>query len=205
MDFRKLEERQQDALRELSNIGMGHAATALSTLVGRTILLRVPTISIADLSEVPDLLGGAELLVVGVILGLEGDARGNMLLVLPQESAERLLQVLLGPENADLESALGESTLQEIGNILGSSYLNALGDMLKLKLYPSIPLLAFDMAGAVVDQVLGELGGYGDLALVLETDFASTDQQTTPIRGHFFLLPDPETLEVILQAAGGYA
>lgn len=203
MDFRKLEERQQDALRELSNIGMGHAATALSTMVGRTILLRVPTISIADLSEVPDLLGGPEHLVVGVILALEGDARGNMLLVLPQASAERLLEVLLGEQNAGLESEMGESTLQEIGNILGSSYLNALGDMLKLKLYPSIPLLAFDMAGAVVDQVLGELGGYGDLALVLETDFVSTDEEAQPIRGHFFLLPDPETLDVILQAAGG--
>jgi len=203
MDFFQLDDQQQDTLRELSNIGMGHAATALSQLVGRTIMLHVPKVLIVDLAEVPDLLGGPEHLVAGVILRLEGGACGNMLLVMPRNSAERLLQALLA-SGGSLEDEMGASTMQEIGNILASSYLNALGDMLGMTLYPSIPLLAFDMAGAVVDQVLGELGETGDQALVLETEFTD-DGAAEPIRGHFFLLPEPRTLETILQAAGGDA
>lgn len=202
MNFQHLDSRQQDTLRELSNIGMGHAATALSQLVGRVIMLRVPRVTTSDLAEVPDLLGGPETLVAGVILKLEGKACGNMLLVLPEASAERLLQILLGAA-VGLDDEMGISTLQEIGNILASSYLNALGTMLGMTLYPSIPQLAYDMAGAVVDQVLGELGESGDLALVVETEFCGEDPDHDPIRGHFFLLPDPRTLDVILSAAGG--
>ncbi|PNU21805.1 CheY-P-specific phosphatase CheC [Geothermobacter hydrogeniphilus] len=204
MNFSQLDHLQQDTLCELSNIGMGQAATALSQMVGRTIMVHVPSVTTADIAEVPDLLGGPERLVAGVILRLEGTACGNMLLVLPEASAEQLLQVLLGPDGS-LESELGVSTLQEIGNILASSYLNALGNMLGMPLYPSIPQLAYDMAGAVVDQVLGEIGASSDLALVLETEFAGNDGPGEPIRGHFFLLPDAETLEIILAAAGGAA
>jgi len=202
MDFQQLDSRQQDTLRELSNIGMGHAATSLSQLVGRTIMLHVPRVMTVDLSEVPDLLGGPERLVAGVILKLEGAAGGNMLLVLPRASAEQLLQILLGPA-AGLDDELGVSTLKEIGNILASSYLNALGKMLGMTLYPSIPQLAYDMAGAVIDHVLGELGESGDLALVLETEFSGDEVAAEPIRGHFFLLPDPRTLELVLAAVGG--
>lgn len=202
MDFQQLDSRQQDTLRELSNIGMGHAATSLSQLVGRTIMLHVPRVMTVDLSEVPDLLGGPERLVAGVILKLEGAAGGNMLLVLPRASAEQLLQILLGPA-AGLDDELGVSTLKEIGNILASSYLNALGEMLGMTLYPSIPQLAYDMAGAVIDHVLGELGESGDLALVLETEFSGDEVAAEPIRGHFFLLPDPRTLELVLAAVGG--
>ncbi|ORJ62199.1 chemotaxis protein CheC [Geothermobacter hydrogeniphilus] len=202
MDFQQLDSRQQDTLRELSNIGMGHAATSLSQLVGRTIMLHVPRVMTVDLSEVPDLLGGPERLVAGVILKLEGAAGGNMLLVLPRASAEQLLQILLG-STVGLDDELGVSTLKEIGNILASSYLNALGGMLGMTLYPSVPQLAYDMAGAVIDHVLGELGESGDLALVLETEFSGDEVDADPIRGHFFLLPDPRTLELVLAAVGG--
>ncbi len=202
MDICQLNNLQQDTLRELSNIGMGHAATALSQLVGRTIMLRVPSVTTTDIAEVPELLGGPECLVAGVILRLEGTACGNILLVLPQASAEQLLEILLGSEGA-LESELGISTLQEIGNILASSYLNALGTMLGMTLYPSVPQLAYDMAGAVVDQVLGEICASNDMALVLETEFVGSDGDAVPIRGHFFLLPDAATLDLILNSAGG--
>ena len=46
---------------------------------------------------------------------------------------------------------INASTLKEVGNILASAYLNALGSLLHMTLIPSVPLLAYDMAGAVVD------------------------------------------------------
>jgi len=203
MSFNQLTERQLDVLQEVSNIGMGHAATALSQLLRRTIHLHVPRVTVTGFDEVPALLGGAERVVAGVILQVLGAARGDILMIFPLESAERLLAELVGTHEDDpLATDLGASTLLEVGNILASAYLNALGQMLGKILIPSVPRMAVDMAGAVVDGILIELSRSGDLALMLETEFYGEPGAVEPIRGHFFLLPDPDTLDVILQLAG---
>jgi chemotaxis protein CheC len=199
----RLTEDQLDTFKEISNIGVGHAATALSQLLGQKVMLRVPRITLADIGQVPALLGGAEKLMAGVTLQVLGDARGNILLVFPQESVSRLLTSLLGSADKGLVlSELGASTLREVGNILASAYLNALGKLLRLCLIPSIPLLAYDTAGAVIDQILIQLSRSEDQVLLVETEFASDDPHQGSIQGHFLLLPDAESLEVFLQAVG---
>jgi chemotaxis protein CheC len=204
MTFTRLTDGQLDALKEISNIGMGHAATALSQLIGETVRLRVPQVSVTDIAQVPELLGGSERVVVGITLQVLGDARGNILLIFPEKSACQLLARLLGREETDLElNEISASTLKEVGNILASAYLNALGSLLHMTLIPSIPLLAHDMAGAVVDQVLIELSMAGDLALMVDTVFQGDSPDQKPIKGHFFLLPDPGSLDLVLRAAGG--
>ena len=100
MSFQHLTEGQLDALKEISNIGMGHAATALSQLVGDTIMLKVPRVTVTEFAQVPDLIGGPEKLVAGVTLRILGDARGSILLIFPQESALQLLASLLGRASA---------------------------------------------------------------------------------------------------------
>lgn len=198
MNYRDLSEKHLDALREASNIGMGHAATALSQLIGRTIRLQVPEILISEIREVPAILGGAERVVVGIYLQILGDARGNILLIFPIESARQLLGALLpDPGNDAVLSEMENSTLKEVGNILASAYLSALGNLVGMVLIPSIPMISHDMAGAVVDNVLIELGESGDLALVVETEFFGEDQR---ISGHLFIFPDPKSLAVILKA-----
>lgn len=197
--FTELGPSHLDALREISNIGMGHAATALSQLIGSKVELHVPRVSVSALEEVPELIGGAERLVVGIYLQIYGDARGNMLLIFPRQSATRLLAMLLGEDESGKEGLLTEnsaSALREIGNILSSSYLNAMGSLLGLTLIPSVPNVAFDMAGAIVDYTLAELGEEGDVTLVIETEFLGDSE----VRGHFFVLPDPGSLEVLLKA-----
>ena len=96
MTYKQLTEEHLDALREISNVGMGHAATALSQMVGETIYLHVPQVTLTDIANVPDLIGGAEQVVVGITLQVRGDAQGNIVLVFPLECAERLVSQLLG-------------------------------------------------------------------------------------------------------------
>lgn len=201
MRIANLNEAQIDALREVSNIGMGHAATALSQLLGKTVHLQVPQVLITDISKVPELLGGAEKMVVGIYLQVLGSARGNILMIFPRENAIRMLDKLLSRDNTKggLLSELEVSALKEVGNILASAYLNALGSMLKMTLIPSVPVLSFDMAGAVVDYVLVDLAADGDLSLMVETEFFEEGEQ---VKGHFFLLPDPPSLQVILKSIG---
>jgi len=202
--FSRLSDGQLDALKEISNIGMGHAATALSQLIGETIFLRVPRVTVTDIAQVPELMGGAERVVIGITLRILGDARGNILLIFPRESTRQLLCCLLRQgEGESVLNELGASTLKEVGNILASAYLNALGSLLHMTLIPSVPMLAHDMAGAVVDYVLIELSQEGDLALMVETEFHGVKPGTEGIKGHFFLLPDPASLGFILDAVGG--
>jgi len=203
MTFTRLTPGQLDVLKEISNIGMGHAATALSQLIGETVYLRVPRVMVTDIAAVPDLLGGAERVVVGITLQILGAARGNILLVFPEESARQLLAALLRWQQEALRlDEVGVSTLKEVGNILASAYLNALGSLLRMTLIPSVPLLAHDMAGAVVDSVLIELSEAGDFALMVETEFHGVASGVEGITGQFFLLPDPASLDFVLATVG---
>lgn len=196
----QLREAHLDALQEICNIGMGHAATALSQMIGKTVNLKVPKVTLAGLDQVPDIIGGAEQVVVGIYLQVWGDIRGNLLLIFPRESAQNLNALLTGqPSTSDLIlSEIHASALKEVANILAGAYLGAMGNLLSLSLIPSVPSLAFDMAGAIVDYILIELGQESDLTLVVETQFICMD---TTIRGHFFLLPDPNSLKLILKAS----
>lgn len=201
MMFEQLNESQTDALKEISNIGMGHAATALSQLLGETVMLQVPRVTVTEFSVVPDLIGGAEKPVVGIILRILGDVRGSLLLVFPCDSATRLLAGLLGPGGGEGDlSEMDVSTLKEVGNIVASAYLSALGQMLDLSLIPSVPAMACDMAGAVIDQVLIELDSSTDLALMIETEFHGGGPHQDAVTGHCFVLPDPASLRTVLQA-----
>lgn len=204
MPFCDLNEVQLDTLKEISNIGMGHAATALSQMIGQRITLRVPRVSVTEIKEVPDRLGGAEALMVGITLQILGDARGSIMLLFPQESAHRLLCSLLNREERGLVmNELTVSALKEVGNILASAYLSAIGNLLHKTLIPSVPMLAYDMAGAVADYVLIDLSQGGDLALMVETDFSAGADDARHIRGHFFLMPDPQTLDIFLRMIRG--
>lgn len=194
--MKQLNESDLDFLRELSNIGVGHAATALSQLIGKQVGMRVPNVSIVDLASVPDLMGGSEKIVSGVYLQVLGDARGGILLIFPDDSSRALIKLLLKSPDDPL-SEMGASTLKEVGNILASAYLSVLGNMLDITLIPSIPSLAHDMVGSIVDVVLADLGEVGDTAFVFETEFYDIEDD---IKGHFFLLPDPKSIDVIMEA-----
>lgn len=197
----KLSPMQLDALREIGNVGAGNSATALSQIINRKIDMSVPDVAIMPLEEVPDVVGGPDVMVVGVFLRVYGLAPGSVLFLLPKESAFYLIDMLMGKERGQTQSLdfMDESALMEIGNILAGAYLNALSYFTKLTLLPSIPALAMDMAGAILSVVLVQLGQMGDHALVIETEFLSEDDG---IKGHFFLIPDPGSLDTILAAVG---
>ena len=192
---------QLDVLREIGNIGAGNSATALSQLINRRIDINVPKVSIVPIEEVPDLVGGPEAIVAGVFLRAFGKAPSNILFLMPQESAFFLVDALMGKakgETVELD-LMAESALMEIGNILAGTYLNAIYSFTNISLVPSIPSLALDMAGAILNIVLVQLGQMGDHAMVIETDFLDEEDD---LHGHFFLVPDPGSMETMLAAVG---
>lgn len=192
---------QLDALREIGNIGAGNSATALSQVINTRIDMNVPKVALVPLTDVPDMVGGPDSIVVGLFLRVYGKAPGNILFLLPQKSAYNLVDTLMGRPHGETKQLdqMDQSALMEIGNILSGAYLNAFFTFTGLTMLPSIPALAMDMAGAILNIVLVQLGQMGDTALVIETEFLSEDDG---INGHFFLVPDPGSLSTIIDAVG---
>src|SRR5512140_1404032 len=137
---------QLDALGELANIASGTAATALSQMLGQEVELRVPRALALPLADAVDSAGSPDEVVSGIALALDGDVDGLVLLLVPMKDANTLCE-LLGVEAG---TEVGDSALGEIGNILGTSYLNAIVSMTGLDLQPSPPFVATDLLGAIV-------------------------------------------------------
>ncbi|OFW78317.1 MAG: hypothetical protein A2201_06635 [Alicyclobacillus sp. RIFOXYA1_FULL_53_8] len=199
MNEPNLSDWQADVLREVGNIGAGHAAMALSTLLQSEVRMSVTSARICQFDEIPDVIGGAEAVIVAVFLRMSGDLSGNMMFLLSLASAKQLINHLLPGEEAEDFTELEMSALGEVGNILGGSYLNALSLLTSLRLQQSVPAVAIDMAGAVLDIGILMAGEVADSAVLIHT---SIWQGTTNIDGHFFLLPDPDSGMPLLQALG---
>ena len=199
-DIRSLKALQLDALREVANIGAGHAATALSQMIGGTIMISVPTINVSRLEEVPPQISAPEEPVAAVLMHMLGDLTGRTLLVFPKPTAVRLASLML--RRASKSDELGEmeqSAIKEAGNILSSAYMNALSDFMGMMLLPSPPSLAIDMSTAVLTTAYLQFGTDRDYVFCVESEFYMTDVEER-LRGFFLLLPDPASLQAILRA-----
>ena len=188
-------EMQLDALAELANIASGTAATALSQMLGREVELRVPRALALPLADAVDAAGAPDEIVTGIVLQLEGDVDALELLLIKAGDASLLCQML----GVEAGTEVGDSALSEIGNILGSSYLNALSAMTGLTLLPSPPTLATDLLGAIVASVLAQAAGANDVALVLDSELDLADQ---PCSLSFMLLPASGRADELLAPLG---
>jgi chemotaxis protein CheC len=199
-DLRTLKANQMDALREVANIGAGHAATALSQMVGRTIMISVPTINVSRLEDIPPQVAERDEPVAAVLMHMLGDLTGRTLLVFPRTTAIRLAALLLRrePEGDDF-TEMEQSAIKEAGNILSSAYMNALSDFMGMMLLPSPPSLAVDMSTAVLTTAYLQFGSDKDYVFCVESEFLMGDLDER-MRGFFLLLPDPASLQAILKA-----
>lgn len=200
-DLRTLKANQLDALREVANIGAGHAATALSQMVGATIMISVPRINVAQLEHLPPIVSAPFEPVAAVILNMLGDLNGRTLLVFPREVAIRVSELMLRrPLNSSaVFGDIEQSAIKEAGNILSSAYMNALADFMGMVLLPSPPTLTVDMSTAVLSTAYLKFGSDKDYVFCVESEFylKGIDDK---LRGFFLLLPDAASLHAILRA-----
>jgi chemotaxis protein CheC len=199
--FQPFADFQLDVLKEVGNIGAGHAATALSKLLDKPVDMLVPKVRMVPFEEIADSVGGSEQVVIAIFLRVEGETPGNLFFILTLESSKKLLKNLVGLTIVDDEhySEMELSALSEIGNILAGSYLSSLADFTGLYMSPTVPSLAIDMAGAILSYGLLQFGQMGDHALLIDTKFLDGGDA---VEGHFFLIPDPESFEKIFIALG---
>lgn len=196
----QVSENYYDVLKELGNIGAGNAMTALSQMLQCKVDMKVPQVRLLEFSQVGEVVGGEEQIMVAVFLTVEGDITGSMMFMLQEESARHLInKTTMGmlPEGSEFEE-MGLSAMQEVGNIITGAYLNSLSTMTNLTIFPSPPALTIDMAGAILSVPAIQFGIYGDKILLIQSQFYDEIQ----LDGYFILIPDLESYEKILTALG---
>lgn len=189
---------QKDALREIGNICAGNAATAFSQLINKKININVPEVIFLLIEDVPKIVG-EDKIVVGLVVRILGNIRSVILLIFSQKDALTLASLMTNkkPSTGAVITELERSALKEIGVILANAYLGALSVFVKWGLVPTVPELIEDMAEAIVDYILIELSNVSKYALLIKSVFS---EAATKVTGHFFLIPNPEGLKILLKA-----
>jgi chemotaxis protein CheC len=187
-----------DALKEVVNIGTGQAATSLSEILNQKVLINVPEVNLIPIEEVPEQLGGANKNIIGVYFQTSGELESRILLIFQQEAGRTLSSLLTGEKKPSAEQLddMEKSSIMEVGNIIANSYINALSELLDIKLFPSIPYYAEDMLGAVIDFLLIEISQVADYSLLLKTNMRA---ESLDLMGNFIIFPDENFLTKLFE------
>jgi len=177
----------------LFNGGINNAVIGLSQMAGQEIKITSMNVKKIKVKDIPDLFGGPEALIIAVYLEISGESNGHMVVVYKPEVAFEVVDMLLGQPSGSTKELtdMERSTLGEMGNIMGSFFLNFISDSTGNRFQPSPPAVMMDMAGAVLDSALASVLASTDDTYIIETVFGTDNRQ---VSGTFLVIPDPELL-----------
>lgn len=188
----------EDMLKEIGNIGTGNAITALSAMVGKTFSVELPEIRIVNYQDTPELLGGPETLGTGIMLEISDDLSGIFMFLLNESFTQTILNALLGEAERDLVclDEMSSSAICEIGNVMCGAYINALAQLMGIKVHVSVPDISCDMIGAILSVPMIHFANLSDELMLIENKFTIEGNDFT---SHVLFLPEIETLDKIFQ------
>jgi chemotaxis protein CheC len=193
-----LSEMEYDALREVGNVGVGNAATALSKMLNKKVDIFLPKTKFIPIEKFGEEVGGAESMVVSLFLEITGGIKGETIFLFPKQGALNLVDLMMFQEPGTLKQMdeMAVSAFKEMSNIFVGAYLNALANMMKIKIFPGVPSIANDMAQAVLDVVLIKLAEKVDEILVVKTQI---NVEGFNIDGMYFMLFEDDSLKLVIQ------
>ncbi len=199
-NYDELTSLEMDTLREIG-IGTGNAATALSQMMNRPVRITLPEVRIMGYNEAIEWIGGPEEVTAGVLVKMSGDVGGIMLSVQKLELVNIVLETMLGESVTSYEglNELARSAMVEIGNIMISTFINALSGLADLNIKLTVPAFAVDMQGAILTVPMAEYGGMSDYLMAIGGNFVC-DGKEVPC--HVLLSPDLRSLDFLLRKLG---
>ena len=199
--YEDLSETAIDCLKEIGNIGSGSAAAALSEMLGKPVMMRVPDVKVLDYQQVISEMGGPEKVITGILVHLNGDIQGMIMFLLEDSFAQVVLSTFLGKEDVQVV-ALDEtdfSAIKEMGNIMAGSYLRAIGQLSGLTIDMSVPSMTVDMMGAIMSVPIVEFSEVGDKVLFINDGFLIDNVN---IKSNIILIPDMKSLYILMKKLG---
>lgn len=200
-NYDELSKLELDTLREIGSIGTGNAATALSTLLGKEVRISMPEVRIMEYNEAIDWIGGPEVITAGVLVRLGGEMSGIIINVQQLDFINILLDSMLD-EHVNTYEDLGDieySALTEAGNIMTSTFINALSSLSGITLSVTVPSFCVDMQGAILAVPMAEYGGTTDYIMTIGSEFIC-ENRVVPC--HLLLSPDIRSLNFLLRKLG---
>lgn len=199
--YEEMNSLQIDALREIGSIGTGNAATALSSMLGIEVRIPLPEVQILEFNAAVEKLGGFETIAAGIISDLRGEINGLMLALFQLDAINLLLGRTLGKQIKDYSelTEIENSAVIEIGNILISSFINALSGLSGVRITPSVPQLSIDMQGAIITVPMAAYGNQSDYIMLIGGSFL-VEEKEVPCR--LLLAPDVRSLNYLLNKLG---
>jgi len=200
-NYNELSSLEIDTLREIGSIGTGNAATALSEMLGQPIRITLPEVRIMGYNEAIEWIGGPESITAGVLVKISGQMNGLMLSVQSLDFVNLVLHSMLDEDIHDYNELkeLEKSALIEIGNIMISTFINALTGLADISLDLTVPCLTVDMQGAILAVPMAEYGGQTDYLMTIGGNFICNGQEV-PCR--LLLSPDIRSLNFLLRKLG---
>ncbi len=205
--LQRLDELERDALAELGNIGVGKASTALSRMVGGTVLVSVPNVEIVPgdrlVAALEQALPGP---LVAVSECLSGTFRGSAILLLPERSSLPLASAALPPDvpKEDAQELEAEA-LAEVGNIVLNSCLSLMANLLGTGIGTTLPSILRGPVARVLEGSGVETGSEAS-AILFQVNFRleSQDPAGAIVGGEIVLALDAESSAELKAIIGRY-
>ena len=190
-----------DIIRELACIGTGYAATSLANMLGREVRMTIPEINLLGYTESIDKMGDPEEGVAAVLTQMSGDIEGIMLFLLRLDFINEVLSKMLGQtvERYEELSEMEMSVLTELGNIIISSYANAISQLAGIRIKLSVPGVSVNMLGGILSVPMVEFGYITDKLLLIDGQLL-VDQKR--LNSTILMMPEIESLNVLMQKLG---
>ena len=199
--YDELSSLELDTLKEIGSIGTGNAATSLSSLIGKPVRIKQPEVRIMEYNEAIEWIGGPEPITAGVLVGMSGQISGIMLSVQQLDFVNLVLESMMGKTIQDYME-LGEmerSALTEVGNIMISTFINALSGLADINIDLTVPAFTVDMQGAIITVPMAEYGGQSNYIMTIGGNFICNGKEI-PCR--LLLSPDIRSLNFLLRKLG---
>jgi two-component system chemotaxis sensor kinase CheA len=182
----------------LSNMGAANAAESLSKILNKRIDLSIPEVRLTPVEKIPDFFGNLNEPYMGVMLGIEGEINGTLLMLLQEKIGFELIDMLYGTDSSGTNelSEDGVSALKELTNIIGASILNVYAEKSNMVVKPNVPTFVHDYLQSVMDTVLIMHNIEHDYAIVMETAFYFENDQ---VMGNLMILPETASLKVLVK------
>jgi chemotaxis protein CheC len=190
-----------DLIREIGSIGTGNAATALSSLLGKTVRMTLPDVKILGYNEAIKYLGDPEEIVAAVLVKMTGEINGLMLFTLKMDFINEVLSSVLQRNIEDYYqlNVLETSALEEIGNIIISSYVNAMSTLSGVTINLSVPDIAINMLGGILSVPMVEFGYQTDKMMMISGQFVIGGKV---LHSDLLMMPDIQSLNFLMEKLG---
>ena len=200
-DYSRINAVQLDALREIGNIGAGHAAASLSSMVHQKVMIDVCRADLMNIKDMGRIFNQEHWDMLDIQSGFSGPIKGSIHYVMSHEGAVDLMDMLeAGPDRLIKESTgIDLTVLKECGSLLSAAYLKAIGDLAQFSVVLSPPDAGYVQGMNFVSEILSKQRTGEEMVFCNETVFIAAGKR---VKVYFFFLADQQGFELIFKHLG---